>query len=88
MPADATKIARFCDLLTNNKAIKDFPGAENGLQHKGRAKVRKVGCAVDAGAKVFEMAAKRGIDFLIVHHGMRWPTVSPLRGSGSYGLIR
>ena len=79
MPADATKIARFCDLLTNNKAIKDFPGAENGLQHKGRAKVRKVGCAVDAGAKVFEMAAKRGIDFLIVHHGMRWPTVSPLR---------
>ena len=60
MPADATKIARFCDLLTNNKAIKDFPGAENGLQHKGRAKVRKVGCAVDAGAKVFEMAAVKG----------------------------
>ena len=79
MPADATKVARFCDLLTNNRAITDFPGAENGLQHKGRAKVRKIGAAVDAGAKVFEQAAKRGIDFLIVHHGMRWPTVMPQR---------
>jgi len=79
MPADASKIARFCDAMTNNKEIADFPGAENGLQHKGRAKVRKVGAAVDAGAKVFEQAAKRGVDFLIVHHGMRWPTVMPLR---------
>jgi dinuclear metal center YbgI/SA1388 family protein len=78
MPA-AAKIVRFCDLMTNNRGIKDFPGAENGLQHKGRAQVRKVGAAVDAGAKVFEQAAKRGVDFLIVHHGMRWPTVMPQR---------
>ncbi len=79
MPADALRIARFCDLLTNRKAIADFPGADNGLQHRGKARVRKVGAAVDAGAKVFELAAKRGVDFLIVHHGMRWRPISPER---------
>ena len=79
MPADALRIARFCDLLTNRKAIADFPGADNGLQHRGKARVRKVGAAVDAGAKVFELAARRGVDFLIVHHGMRWRPVSPER---------
>ena len=77
MPADARAIAKFCDLLTNRQAIADFPGADNGLQHRGKARVRKVGAAVDAGAKVFAQAARRGIDFLIVHHGMNWPTVSP-----------
>ena len=83
MPADALRIARFCDLLTNRKAIADFPGADNGLQHRGKARVRKVGAAVDAGAKVFELAAKRGVDFLIVHHGMRWRPVSSKPGSRS-----
>ena len=81
MPADALRIARFCDLLTNRKAIADFPGADNGLQHRGKARVRKVGAAVDAGAKVFEMAAKRGVDFLIVHHGLFWDPARPLTGA-------
>lgn len=79
MPAPAAAIARFCDLLTNRKEIGDFEGANNGLQHAGRKSVRKVGAAVDAGAKVFELAAKRGVDFLIVHHGMTWRPVSPER---------
>ncbi len=77
MAADVSKITSFCDRITNRKAIKDFPGAKNGLQFKGRRQVRKVGAAVDAGSKVFEQAAARGIDFLIVHHGMHWGTVTP-----------
>jgi putative NIF3 family GTP cyclohydrolase 1 type 2 len=79
MPADALRIARFCDQLTNRKEIADFPGADNGLQHRGKTRVRKVGAAVDAGAKVFELAAQRGVDFLIVHHGMNWRPISPER---------
>ena len=77
MSASALKITQFCNQITNNKKIKDFSGANNGLQFKGKNAVRKVGAAVDAGAKVFEQAAKRGIDYLIVHHGIHWSTVSP-----------
>jgi dinuclear metal center YbgI/SA1388 family protein len=77
MAVDVSKITNFCDRITNRKAIKDFPGAKNGLQFSGRLQVRKVGAAVDAGSKVFEQAAARGIDFLIVHHGMHWGTVTP-----------
>ena len=75
----AAQVARFCDLLTNGKNIADFQGSRNGLQHKGTRPVRKVGAAVDAGAKVFAEAARRGVDFLIVHHGMYWRPVSPER---------
>jgi dinuclear metal center YbgI/SA1388 family protein len=73
----ASQVARFCDLLTNRQNIADYDGARNGLQHKGDRPVRKVGAAVDAGAHVFAEAARRGIDFLIVHHGMYWRPVSP-----------
>ena len=55
----ATQVARYCDLLTNGKHIADFEGSRNGLQHKGTRPVRKVGAAVDAGAKVFAEAARR-----------------------------
>ena len=80
MPAaTAAALARFCDQLTNRREIADFPDARNGLQHKGRRDVRKVGAAVDAGAKVFGLAARRGVDFLITHHGMTWRPVSPAR---------
>jgi putative NIF3 family GTP cyclohydrolase 1 type 2 len=75
----AAQVARFCDLLTNGKNIADFEGSRNGLQHKGMRPVRKVGAAVDAGAEVFAAAARRGVDFLIVHHGMYWRPVSPER---------
>lgn len=75
----AAQVARFCDRLTNRQAIADFEGSRNGLQHKGTRPVRKVGAAVDAGAKVFAEAARRGVDFLIVHHGIYWRPVSPER---------
>lgn len=78
MLPSAPQVARFCDLLTDRKNIADFEGARNGLQYKGTRPVRKVGAAVDAGAVVFAEAAKRGVDFLIVHHGMHWRPVSPL----------
>lgn len=72
-------ISRFCDTLTHRKKIKDFEGAKNGLQFSGRKQVRKIGAAVDAGAEVFKLARQRGIDFLIVHHGIHWRPVSPLK---------
>ena len=79
MPADLRHVTRFCDALTNRREVPDFSDARNGLQHRGRPRVRKVGAAVDAGTEVFKAAAKRGVDFLIVHHGMHWKPVSPAR---------
>ena len=79
-PVTAAQVARFCDLLTNRKNIADFEGSRNGLQHKGARPVRKVGAAVDAGAEVFAAAARRGVDFLIVHHGLFWDPARPLTG--------
>ena len=77
MYPSALKITQFCNQITNNNKIKDFKGARNGLQFRGKTKVKKVGAAVDAGAQVFKQAAQRGIDYLIVHHGIHWSTVSP-----------
>ncbi len=79
MPADLRHVTRFCDALTNRREVPDFSDARNGLQHRGRPRVRKVGAAVDAGTEVCKAAAKRGVDFLIVHHGMHWKPVSPAR---------
>jgi dinuclear metal center YbgI/SA1388 family protein len=79
MPAELRHVTRFCDALTNRREVPDFSDARNGLQHRGRSRVRKVGAAVDAGTEVFKAAAKRGVDFLIVHHGMHWKPVSPAR---------
>lgn len=79
MPAKLTDVVRFCDALTNRRSVPDFSDARNGLQHRGREHVRKVGAAVDAGTEVFKAAATRGIDLLLVHHGMHWKPVSPAR---------
>lgn len=77
--ASSSEITRFCDTLTNRKSLPDFPGSRNGLQFKGKTNVKKIGAAVDAGEKVFLQAAQRGIDYLIVHHGMFWPGIAPRR---------
>lgn len=75
------KIVAYCDERTGRKSVVDFPGAVNGLQFANNGNVTKIGASVDAGACVFEEAARRGIDFLIVHHGMFWQAQHPVTGS-------
>jgi dinuclear metal center YbgI/SA1388 family protein len=81
MAADPREVARLCDSLTNRRAIADFPGARNGLQHRGGRRVRLIGAAVDAGTGVFDLARKAGVDFLIVHHGIHWKPTLPGRAT-------
>ncbi len=73
-------IVAFCDTRTGRAEIRDFSGAENGLQIENGGHVTKVGAAVDAGIVPFERAVESGIDFLIVHHGMFWTPPIPLTG--------
>lgn len=72
------EIVSWCNDQLNIPAMPDFPGAENGLQVANKGQVTRIGAAVDAGVVPFEMAAERGIDFLIVHHGMYWDRPYPL----------
>jgi dinuclear metal center YbgI/SA1388 family protein len=76
-----TEITAYCEKRTRRAAFKDFPGAHNGLQVANDGRVTKIGAAVDAGLVPFEKAVERGIDFLIVHHGLFWGGVQPLTGS-------
>jgi dinuclear metal center YbgI/SA1388 family protein len=73
-------VVNYCDELTQLKLYKDFPGAENGLQLANEGTVHKIGAAVDAGLVPFREAITRGIDFLIVHHGMFWNPPQPFVG--------
>lgn len=75
-----SELLSFCDTRTRRTEITDFPGAENGLQLENNGTVTKIGAAVDAGLVPFQEAAARGIDFLIVHHGMYWTPNVPLTG--------
>ena len=75
-----SELTTYCDKRTRRAAFKDFPGAENGLQVANDGRVTRIGAAVDAGLVPFEMAVERGIDFLLVHHGLFWGGVQPLTG--------
>jgi dinuclear metal center YbgI/SA1388 family protein len=74
------QLVDYCDKRTRRDDFTDYPGAFNGLQFANDGRVTKVGAAVDAGLVPFEMAAERGVDFLILHHGMYWSSMQPLTG--------
>ncbi len=79
--AKLSEIISFCDERIDRKNVVDFPGANNGLQFENSGNVKKIGAAVDASTKVFEEAARRGIDLLFVHHGMFWQPQHPVAGT-------
>ena len=73
-------LVSYCDERTRRLAFKDYPGARNGLQLANSGRVTKIGAAVDAGLLPFKSAVERGIDFLILHHGMFWSMPRPFVG--------
>jgi dinuclear metal center YbgI/SA1388 family protein len=42
--------------------------------------VTKIGAAVDASTRTIENAIERGVDLLVVHHGLFWPGLQPISG--------
>jgi len=78
--ASLSQLVEYCDKRTRRPSFKDFPGAHNGLQVANDGRVTRIGAAVDAGKVPFERALERGVDFLIVHHGLFWGGVQPLVG--------
>lgn len=50
--------------------LADF--APNGLQIEGKQEINRIGTAVTANLETIENAIRKGLDVLIVHHGLFW----------------
>lgn len=70
--ATIQNITRFLNTTLRVRAIKD--ASVNGLQVKSRrgGEIATVGFAVDACISTFELAKKKGVELLVVHHGIKW----------------
>jgi dinuclear metal center YbgI/SA1388 family protein len=73
-------IAAHLDRHLHHAEIKDFSGAWNGLQIENSGDIRKIGAAVDASSATIQAAVVRGIQLLLVHHGLFWSGVQPVVG--------
>lgn len=74
-------IVRFLDDHLALHALRDYPGAVNGLQIENSGRVTRVVAAVDASLPVVNQAAAHGPGtLLVVHHGMFWQGVQTITG--------
>src|SRR6266487_2324 len=79
--ASLSNIVSYADRFLRVRNVGDWDNALNGLQIENSGRVARIGAAVDVSTRVFSEAAKRNIDFLIVHHGLFWPGVQPVQGA-------
>ena len=83
-PADLREICAYLDDFLRIGQVADYPNALNGLQLENGGAVSRIGAAVDASGYTVAQAAERGLDFLLVHHGLFWSGLQPMTG----GLYR
>ncbi len=74
----ARELARHLDELLRVREIPDL--SLNGLQVDSEGEIHRVGVAVDISERAVAEAIHRKIQFLIVHHGLFWGKVLPVRG--------
>ena len=79
------EIAGYVDRYLRLGEIADYAEAHNGLQLENGGAVTRLGAAVDACGHTINAAAERGVDLLLVHHGLFWGGVHPMTG-GRYRL--
>jgi dinuclear metal center YbgI/SA1388 family protein len=79
--ATSADIATYLDELLRTGEIDDYPPALNGLQLANRGAVTKVAAAVDLSRATVEGAIASGANLLLVHHGMFWGGLRPIRGA-------
>jgi len=71
----------YTDEFLRIREVSDWDNALNGLQIENSSRVTRVGVAVDVSTRVLTEAAKRKVDLLIVHHGLFWPGLQPVRNA-------
>jgi len=79
--ASLSEIVSYTDRFLRIRDVGDWDNALNGLQIENSGRVTRIGAAVDVSTRVLTEAKKRNVDLLIVHHGLFWPGLQPVRGS-------
>jgi len=79
--ASLSDIVSYTDDFLRISDVGDWGNALNGLQIENSGRVTRIGAAVDVSTRVLTEAQKRDIDLLIVHHGLFWPGLQPIRGA-------
>jgi len=74
------ELVRYLDDYLRVREVADDRNALNGLQVENAGEVRHLAAAVDACQATIAMAAERGADLLLVHHGLFWAGLEPLTG--------
>ena len=75
-----TRITNELDALLRTAEIHGHPQAINGLQVESAAAIVKVAAAVDLRERTIRGALEDGANLLLVHHGLFWGGLQPLRG--------
>jgi dinuclear metal center YbgI/SA1388 family protein len=75
-----TSIAEHVDALLRIGELPDYPNALNGVQLANRRPITHIAAAVDVSSAVIDRTIDSGADLLLVHHGMFWRGVQPIRG--------
>ena len=79
--ASLTEIVSYTDRFLRIRDVGDWDNALNGLQIENSGRVTRLGAAVDVSTRVLTEAAKKRVDLLIVHHGLFWPGLQPVRNA-------
>src|SRR5881392_2535517 len=79
--ATLSEIVSYTDEFLRIREVGDWDNALNGLQIENSSRVTRVGVAVDVSTSVLTEAAKRKVDLLIVHHGLFWSGLQPVRSA-------
>src|SRR5262249_19277387 len=79
--ASLSEIVSYTDRFLRIREVGDWDNAMNGLQIENSGGVTRIGAAVDVSTRVLTEAQKRHVDLLIVHHGLFWPGLQPIRGA-------
>src|ERR1700704_2301881 len=79
--ASLSDIVGYTDDFLRIREVGDWDNALNGLQIENSGRVTRLGAAVDVSTRVLSAAAKKNVDLLIVHHGLFWPGLQPVRSA-------
>src|SRR5438309_3405163 len=79
--ASLSNIVSYSDDFLRIRDVGDWDNALNGLQIENSGGVTRLGAAVDVSTRVLTEVAKKNIDLLIVHHGLFWAGLQPVRKS-------
>ena len=75
------RLAAFLDDLLRPADFTDWPQALNGVQCENRSPIRAIAASVDLSRATIEGALAAGANLMLVHHGMFWGGLQPLRGT-------